>query len=57
MKKHRLEYEITTAYYIAIVDETGKEIDSDWCFLTRQHAKEQAERMLRNAEWKEEEKL
>lgn len=37
---------VTRAYYIAIEDEDGNEVETDWCFLDYKEAKKEALELL-----------
>jgi len=49
-QKSKLRIKITRAYYVAIEDASGKEITSDFTFLTRKEAQKIGERMKAEVE-------
>lgn len=50
-KKYKIK--ITKAYHIAIEDEDGYEVASDWSFLDYKETKKQADKLLAETEQKE----
>lgn len=50
IKSRTLKVEITRAYLVAVVDGTGKEIISDFCFLTKAEAEKLGEKMRKEIE-------
>lgn len=44
---------VTRAYYIAIEDEDGNEVETDWCFLDYKQAKKEALELLDEVEQRE----
>jgi len=51
-RKPKLRIKITRAYYVAVEDASGKELVSDFTFLTRDEAKKIGERMKKEVEGK-----
>lgn len=48
-----LHVEIQRAYYIAVVDNSGKEVESDFTFLNKDEAKKIGEKMKKEVEGKQ----
>ena len=48
----KLKIKITRAYYVAVEDASGKELVSDFTFLTKDEAKKIGERMKQEVEGK-----
>ena len=46
-RKKQLKIKLTRMWYIAIEDETGLELDVDYCFGTREDAMRDGQRMLK----------
>lgn len=44
---------VTRAYYIAIEDKDGNEVETDWCFLDYKQAKKEALELLDEVEQRE----
>lgn len=51
-QKSKLKIKITRAYYVAVEDASGKELVSDFTFLTKDEAKKIGERMKQEVEGK-----
>ena len=51
-RKSKLKVKIVKAYYVAVEDSSGKEIASDFTFLTKDEAKKIGERMKKEVEGK-----
>ena len=51
-RKSKLKVKITRAYYVAVEDASGKELVSDFTFLTRDEAKKIGEKMKKEIEVK-----
>lgn len=52
-KAMKYKAKVTRAYYIAIEDEDGNEVETDWCFLDYKQAKKEALQLLEKVEQRE----
>lgn len=52
MATDKYHVEITRAYHIAVVDKSGKEVTSDFTFLSKAEAQKIGERMKKEVEGK-----
>ena len=47
-REKKLKIHVEKMWYVAIEDETGAEVDIDYCFGTRDDAMRDGQRMLKN---------